>query len=99
MSLLEQQGFLPTQFSITSLLYSFLGLYQYFFWYFNQFVSFVQFQYGFSVSCCEYLLIDYSVVVDHPIFEYVLGCKVENINLKMIEFDIKVENENDNRIT
>ena len=48
---------------------------------------------------CEYLLIDYSVVVDHPIFEYVLWCKVVDVNLKMIDFDIKVENENDNRIT
>ena len=47
------------------------------------------------VSCCEYLLIDYSVVVDHPIFEYVLWCKVEDMNLKMIDFNIKVENEND----
>ena len=54
---------------------------------------------GFGVICCECLLIDYSVVVDHPIFEYVLGCKVENGNLKMIDFDIKVEDENDNRIT
>ena len=45
--------------------------------------------------CCGYLLIDYSVVVDHPIFEYVLGCEVEDVNLKMIDFDIKVENEND----
>ena len=35
------------------------------------------------------------MVVDHPIFEYVLWCKVENVNLKMIDFDIKVENEND----
>ena len=49
--------------------------------------------------CCEYLLIDYSVVVDHPIFEYVLWCKVVDVNLKMIDFDIKVENENDNMIT
>ena len=39
------------------------------------------------------------MVVDHPIFEYVLGCKVEDVNLKMIDFDIKVENKNDNRIT
>ena len=51
------------------------------------------------MCCCEYLLIDYSVVVDHPIFEYVLWCKVEDVNLKMIDFDIKVVNENDNRIT
>ena len=49
--------------------------------------------------CCICLLIDYSVVVDHPIFEYVLWCKVEDVNLKMIDFDIKVENESDNRIT
>ena len=35
------------------------------------------------------------MVVDHPIFEYVLGCKVEDVNLKLIDFDIKVENEND----
>ena len=35
------------------------------------------------------------MVVDHPIFEYVLWCKVEDVNLKMIDFDIKVENEND----
>ena len=35
------------------------------------------------------------MVVDHPIFEYVLGCKVEDMNLKMIDFDIKVENKND----
>ena len=48
---------------------------------------------------CEYLLIGYSVVVGHPIFEYVLGCKVVDVNLKMIDFDIKVVNENDNRIT
>ena len=34
-------------------------------------------------------------MVGHPIFEYVLGCKVEDVNLKMIDFDIKVENEND----
>ena len=47
------------------------------------------------MSYCEYLLIDYSAVVDHPIFEYVLGCKVENVNLKMIDFDIKVENKSD----
>ena len=39
------------------------------------------------------------MVVDHPIFEYVLGCKVEDVNLKMIDFDIKVENENDKWIT
>lgn len=39
------------------------------------------------------------MVVDHPIFGYVLGCKVEDMNLKLIDFDIKVENENDNRIT
>ena len=51
------------------------------------------------MSYCGYLLIDYSVVVDHPIFEYVLGCKVVDVNLKMIDFDIKVENDNDNRIT
>ena len=51
------------------------------------------------MGCCRYLLIDYSVVVDHPIFEYVLGCKVVDVNLKMIDFDVKVENENDNRIT
>ena len=38
-------------------------------------------------------------MVDHPIFEYVLWCKVEIVNLKMIDFDTKVENENDNRIT
>ena len=50
------------------------------------------------MGCCEYLLIDYSVVVDHPIFEYVLGCKVVDVNLKMIDFDIKVVNKNDNRI-
>ena len=37
-------------------------------------------------------------MVDHPIFEYVLWCKVENVNLKMIDFDIKVVNENDKRI-
>ena len=35
------------------------------------------------------------MVVYHPIFEYVLWCKVEIVNLKMIDFDIKVENEND----
>ena len=35
------------------------------------------------------------MVVDHPIFEYVLWCKVEIVNLKMIDFDIKVENESD----
>ena len=35
------------------------------------------------------------MVVDHPIFKYVLWCKVEDVNLKMIDFDIKVENEND----
>ena len=51
------------------------------------------------MGCCRYLLIGYSVVVDHPIFEYVLWCKVVDVNLKMIDFDIKVENENDNRIT
>ena len=34
-------------------------------------------------------------MVDHPIFEYVLWCKVEDANLKMINFDIKVENKND----
>ena len=39
------------------------------------------------------------MVVDHPIFEYVLWCKVVDVNLKMIDFDIKVENKNDNRIT
>ena len=50
------------------------------------------------MSYCGYLLIDYSVVVDHPIFEYVLWCKVVDVNLKMIDFDIKVENENDKRI-
>ena len=50
------------------------------------------------MSYCECLLIDYSVVVDHPIFEYVLGCKVEDVNLKMIDFDIKVVNENDIKI-
>ena len=38
------------------------------------------------------------MVVDHPIFEYVLWCKVEDVNLKMIDFDIKVVNENDNKI-
>ena len=51
------------------------------------------------MSCCEYLLISYSAVVDHPIFKYVLGCQVVYVNLKMIDFDIKVVNENDNRIT
>ena len=51
------------------------------------------------MSYCECLPIGYRVVVDHPIFEYVLGCKVVDVNLKMIDFDIKVENENDNRIT
>lgn len=50
------------------------------------------------MSCCEYLPIDYNVVVDYPIFEYVLWCKVVDVNLKMIDFDIKVENENDNGI-
>ena len=35
------------------------------------------------------------MVVDHLIFEYVLGCKVVDVNLKMIDFDIKVENESD----
>ena len=35
------------------------------------------------------------MVVDHPIFEYVLWCKVEDVNLKMIDFDIKVVNKND----
>lgn len=50
------------------------------------------------MSCCGYLLIDYSVVVDYPIFEYVLWCKVVDVNLKLIDFDIKVENENDNKI-
>ena len=35
------------------------------------------------------------MVVDHPIFEYVLWCKVDDVNLKMIDFDIKVENESD----
>ena len=49
--------------------------------------------------CCGYLLIGYSVVVDHPIFKYVLWCEVEDVNLKMIDFDIKVVNENDKRIT
>ena len=39
------------------------------------------------------------MVVGHPIFESVLGCKVEDVNLKMIDFDVKVENKNDNRIT
>ena len=34
-------------------------------------------------------------MVDHPIFRYVLWCKVENVNLKMIDFDIKVVNKND----
>ena len=34
-------------------------------------------------------------MVYYPIFEYVLGCKVEDVNLKMIDFDIKVVNEND----
>ena len=48
------------------------------------------------MSCCEYLLISYSVVVDHPIFECVLWCKVVDVNLKMIDFDIKVENKSDN---
>ena len=38
------------------------------------------------------------MVVGHPIFEYVLWCKVVDVNLKMIDFDIKVENENDKRI-
>ena len=38
------------------------------------------------------------MVVDHPIFEYVLWCKVVDVNLKMIDFDIKVENENDIKI-
>ena len=51
------------------------------------------------MSYCECLLIDYSVVVDHPIFEHVLWCKVEIVNLKMIDFDIKVENESDKWIT
>ena len=49
--------------------------------------------------CCICLPIGYRVVVDHPIFEYVLGCKVVDVNLKMIDFDVKVENKNDNRIT
>ena len=35
------------------------------------------------------------MVVDHPIFEYVLWCKVEDVNLKLIDFDIKVVNESD----
>ena len=35
------------------------------------------------------------MVVDHPIFEYVLWCKVVDVNLKLIDFDIKVENKND----
>ena len=35
------------------------------------------------------------MVVDHPIFEYVLWCKVVDVNLKLIDFDIKVENESD----
>lgn len=65
---------------------------------FYQFVTFLQFQYGFCVICCEYLLIDYSVVVAYPIFEYVLWCKVVDVNLKMIDFGIKVENKNDNGI-
>ena len=47
---------------------------------------------------CGYLLIDYSVVVGHPIFEYILWCKVVDVNLKKIDFDIKVVNENDNMI-
>ena len=47
------------------------------------------------MGCCEYLLIGFGVVVDHPIFRYVLWCKVENVNLKMIDLDIKVENESD----
>ena len=51
------------------------------------------------MSCCECLLIGYSVVVDHPIFGYVLWCKVVDVNLKMIDFDVKVDNKNDNRIT
>ena len=47
------------------------------------------------MSCCEYLLIGFGVVVDHPIFYFFLWCKVEDVNLKMIDFDIKVENKND----
>ena len=35
------------------------------------------------------------MVVDHPIFEYVLWCKVVDVNLKLIDFYIKVENKND----
>lgn len=38
---------------------------------------------------------DYSVVVDHPIFEYVLWYKVENDDLNLIDFNIKVVIDND----
>jgi hypothetical protein len=37
-------------------------------------------------------------VVDYPNFKVILWCKVEIVNLKMINFDIKVGNENDKRI-
>ena len=36
--------------------------------------------------------------MDCPNFRYVLWYKVESTNLKMINFDIKVGNENDKRI-
>lgn len=38
------------------------------------------------------------MVVDCPIFRQVLWYKVENVNLKMIDFDIKVVNGNDIKI-
>ena len=37
-------------------------------------------------------------MVDRPNFIVILGWIVESANLKMINFDIKVENENDKRI-
>ena len=38
------------------------------------------------------------MVVCYPIFEYVLWYKVEDVNLKMIDFNIKVVNKSDNEI-
>lgn len=37
-------------------------------------------------------------MVDYPNFKVILWYKVESMNLKMIDFDVKVENENDKRI-
>ena len=38
---------------------------------------------------------DYNVVVAYPIFRYVLGCKVENDDLNLFDFNIKVVIDND----